>query len=171
MNSSAADPASLDVRALPAGEKHARIFQRWTDLPVGAHFVLINNHDPLPLFHQFAARFPGAFGWEHTVSGTGAFHVKITRLAVPSVDWPPLPPSQSGPAEPAGEEIDVRGLEPPEPLMRILAAVATLAPGVTLHARTDRRPLHLYTELTARGMQYFSQELPDGSWRTTFRHR
>ena len=75
------DLTHFDVRAIPCRAKHAQIFQRWADLPVGGHFVLINDHDPVPLYYQFEALFRGAFTWEYLVDGPTEFHVKITRLA------------------------------------------------------------------------------------------
>lgn len=61
-------------------------------------------------------------------------------------------------------EVDARGLEPPEPMMRILAAVESLKPGATLRARTDRRPIHLLAELETRGIRHASEQLADESW-------
>ncbi len=173
------DFTHFDVREIPCREKHARIFQRWADLPVGAHFVLVNDHDPVPLYYQFAAQFPGAFNWEYLVAGPDEFQVKITRLAASPAGAAVIPPPRScghhhhrQDAAPVQftSELDVRGLEPPEPLMRILTAAETLGRGVTLRARTDRHPVHLFGELDARRLRYTSEEQPDGSWLTTI-HR
>ncbi len=76
-----ADPAQFDVRDIPCRVKHARILQRWRELPVGAHFVLINDHDPVPLRFQFSAQFPGEFTWEYLRKGPEQFHVRIRRVA------------------------------------------------------------------------------------------
>ncbi|MCC7376434.1 MAG: DUF2249 domain-containing protein [Verrucomicrobiales bacterium] len=48
-------------------------------------------------------------------------------------------------------EIDARGLEPPQPLVRILEALGSVSTTTILHARTDRRPIHLYPMLRLRG--------------------
>jgi hypothetical protein len=48
-------------------------------------------------------------------------------------------------------ELDARGLEPPQPLIRILSALGELPDGGEIHARTDRRPIHLYPLLLVRG--------------------
>ncbi|WP_442887770.1 DUF2249 domain-containing protein [Congregicoccus parvus] len=64
-------------------------------------------------------------------------------------------------------EIDVRGLPPPEPMMRVLEAVAMLTAEDRLVAVTERRPLHLLAELDARGHRHRCEEMADGSWRTT----
>lgn len=162
------DLSHFDVRVIPCRQKHALIFERWKLLPVGEHFVLINDHDPVPLYYQFAAQFPGAFSWEYLVAGPDEFRVKITRLAAsplaPSI-LPPVNPSTAGSL--GKSEIDARGLEPPEPMMRILAAVENLHAGATVLALTDRQPLHLHAELEARGIRYASKENSDGSWSTT----
>lgn len=161
-----ADLTHFDVRPIPCRIKHGLIFQRWTELDVGGHFVLINDHDPVPLYYQFAGQFPGAFAWEYLPAGPDEFRVKITRLATsPRADAitpPPCPDSQAS----AGDVLDARGLEPPEPMLRILGAAAALAAGRTLEARTDRRPVNLYPELDARNIRHSSEELADGSWIT-----
>jgi len=67
-------------------------------------------------------------------------------------------------------EIDARGLLPPEPMVKILEAVAGLAQGAELHARTDRRPMHLFPQLEARGFLAKCAEQSDGSFLTLIRH-
>ena len=162
------DLTQFDVRSIPCRIKHGLIFKRWAELSVGAHFVLINDHDPVPLYYQFAAQFPNAFTWEYLVAGPDEFQVKITRLqetTTPSIVAPARPPQAA--RSPCGQTVDARGLEPPEPMVRILTAVESLPSRGTLHALTDRRPIHLYAELDARGVKYASNERPDGSWMTT----
>lgn len=50
--------------------------------------------------------------------------------------------------------LDVRGLPPCEPMERILAACAALAPGDTIHALISREPLPLYPLLQQRGLAW-----------------
>ena len=66
-------------------------------------------------------------------------------------------------------ELDVRGLEPPQPLVVILESLARLPDGLALRARTDRRPLHLYPLLTERGFCGETEEHHDGSFITIIR--
>lgn len=66
-------------------------------------------------------------------------------------------------------EVDARGLEPPQPMVRILEAATDLPPGVTLYARTDRRPMHLYAQLEARGLMAETFPQTDGSFLTHIR--
>ena len=168
------DLTHFDVRRIPCRVKHAQIFQRWADLPVGGYFVLVNDHDPVPLYYQFEALFRGAFTWEYLVDGPTEFHVKITRLKPSPFSVPPPPPR--GPASPtasidqpgaAPRELDLRGMEPPLPMLRILERLEISGPGETFSARTDRQPLHLYPELDTRGARYASAPSCDGSWETT----
>ena len=67
--------------------------------------------------------------------------------------------------------VDVRGLEPPQPLVRILETLATLPGDTNLHAQTDRRPMHLYTQLELRGFVGETKEQTDGSFITHIRRR
>jgi len=63
-------------------------------------------------------------------------------------------------------EVDARGLEPPQPLVKILEALAGLPDGAELRARTDRRPIHLHAHLESRGFRVTSHEQADGSFVT-----
>jgi uncharacterized protein (DUF2249 family) len=66
-------------------------------------------------------------------------------------------------------DVDARGLEPPQPMVKILEALAALPDGAALTARTDRRPIHLYPMLEARGFIGKSEEQSDGSFITSIR--
>ena len=70
----------MDVRPIPCSVKHGLIIRTWLELPVGDHFILLNDHDPVPLYYQFAAQWPEAFTWEHLVNIPGEARVKITKL-------------------------------------------------------------------------------------------
>ncbi|MFT3870497.1 MAG: DUF2249 domain-containing protein [Nibricoccus sp.] len=61
-------------------------------------------------------------------------------------------------------KMDLRGLEPPEPMMRILEALATTPPGIILEAHLERRPMFLLEELKRRGQQHTCTPQADGSW-------
>ena len=65
--------------------------------------------------------------------------------------------------------VDARGLEPPQPLVTILEALAGLPAQAVMRAHTDRRPLHLYPQLSDRGFVGESEEQPDGSFITHIR--
>jgi uncharacterized protein (DUF2249 family) len=65
--------------------------------------------------------------------------------------------------------MDVRGLEPPEPLVRILEAVELLQPGDRLEVLHERRPMFLYPQLEARGLVHETDEPSPGLIRIVIR--
>jgi uncharacterized protein (DUF2249 family) len=71
----------MDVRPIPCSIKHGLILKTWFELPVGDHFILLNDHDPVPLRYQFQAEFGDAFRWEYLEQGPTEFRVKISKLA------------------------------------------------------------------------------------------
>ena|ERR1044071_3681427 len=80
----------MDVRPIPCSIKHGLIIKTWLDLAVGDHFILLNDHDPVPLYYQFSAQWPGAFTWEHLVKSEEEFRVKITKLVATSSGKQPV---------------------------------------------------------------------------------
>ncbi|HEV7178612.1 MAG TPA: DUF2249 domain-containing protein [Candidatus Baltobacteraceae bacterium] len=60
--------------------------------------------------------------------------------------------------------MDNRGLQPPQPMVRILAACDTLQPGDKIEADMDRRPMFLFPELDERGFTYACSERPGGGY-------
>ena len=70
----------MDVRPIPCSVKHGLILKTWRELPVGDHFILLNDHDPVPLRYQFEAEFPDTFTWDYLERGPADFRVKLTKL-------------------------------------------------------------------------------------------
>lgn len=75
------DPDVIDVREIPHGRRHPRIFGRYARLAAGEDFILVNNHDPKPLRREFEATHPGAYTWEYVESGPEQWQVRIGRIA------------------------------------------------------------------------------------------
>jgi TusA-related sulfurtransferase len=73
--------------------------------------------------------------------------------------------------QPSLIQLDARGLEPPQPMVKILEAIATLPPDATLAAHTDRQPMLLYPMLEQRGFAYETIKQSDGSHLTHIRRR
>lgn len=72
------DP-DLDVRSEPPARRHQLIFDNYHALEAGTGFVLVNDHDPKPLYYQFAAEHPDQFTWEYLESGPETWRVRIGR--------------------------------------------------------------------------------------------
>lgn len=76
-----AAPDVLDVRPIPHGQRHPRIFRRYARLGPGESFVLVNNHDPKPLRREFSATHPDEFTWEYLKSGPELWRIRVGRPA------------------------------------------------------------------------------------------
>lgn len=70
---------SIDARKIAPLEKHPTIFQLYDDLPPGEHFILVNDHEPRPLHHQFKNERPGQFTWEYLEQGPEIWRVAIGK--------------------------------------------------------------------------------------------
>lgn len=75
------NPDVVDVREIPHGQRHPRIFARYARLTPGEGFVLVNNHDPKPLRREFEATHSGAYTWDYVESGPEVWQVRIGRTA------------------------------------------------------------------------------------------
>lgn len=52
----------------------------WFDkLHSGESFILVNDHDPKPLYYQFQAERTRTFSWEYLESGPVTWRVRIGR--------------------------------------------------------------------------------------------
>jgi uncharacterized protein (DUF2249 family) len=71
--------AELDVRDLVPAQRHETIFQTYHALNPGDGFVLVNDHDPKPLYYQFQAEHSGEFDWDYLEQGPEVWKVRIGR--------------------------------------------------------------------------------------------
>ena len=65
--------------------------------------------------------------------------------------------------------LDVNGLEPPEPMVRILEAVTALGPEDRLVVEHFREPVPLYAHLEAAGFAHEIVKLGESRYRLTIR--
>jgi len=156
---------TLDVREdLRQGrEPFSKIMQACADLKDEEKLLIIAPFNPSPLLAVMAQR-----GFRHAAKPRpgGDWEVLFARGTEPVCSDENADSSQSPPR--AGVKIikiDARGLEPPQPLVVILEAVESLPTKTELHARTDRKPVHLYDELLRRGFSGQTEE-EDGGFLT-----
>ena len=69
----------LDVRSEPPARRHELIFDTYNGLAPSKGFVLVNDHDPKPLWYQFEAEHAGAYSWDYLEQGPGVWRVRIGR--------------------------------------------------------------------------------------------
>lgn len=162
---------TLDVRDdIRAGRQpFARIMGVASQVAAGQEFLLIAPFEPVPLFGVLAKQ-----GFDHEAKRTkeGDWEVRFRKSGMPGapgVDSEASPDKACGcqAANPSAViELDARGLEPPEPLVRILEALNSLPDGAELRAQTDRRPIHLLDQLEDRGYSALTEETQHGSFIT-----
>ena len=158
----------VDVRPTlrAGGEPFGEIMAAVNTLAPGQGLRLLATFKPVPLFHVLGskgftpeAREIGDGDWEVLFSPAAATAGEEEEAAAAQADtggaWP----------EPA-REMDNRDLDPPEPMVRILAATEEMRPGEVLCALLCREPMFLLPELAKRGHSWRGAFEPDG---TTYR--
>jgi uncharacterized protein (DUF2249 family) len=152
----------LDVREeVRAGEEpYHRIMKAVASLRADQVLQLCNIFEPVPLYDILAQR--GLANWVER-RGPEEWWVTFYRPtgSTPAPSTPAHSPTQVASAD-GPQVVDARGLEPPQPMMRILEALPTLGPGSELLALTDRPPRFLYAKLSDRGYRYATEETKDG---------
>lgn len=138
----------LDVRPILAkGGDPFRIILRTTgELASDEALHLVVGFDPVPLYAVLKNQGFDA----HKQPEDGTFHVWFWRNGH-GQQHPAVAPFQErcGLQEPV--EMDVRGLEPPQPMIAIFEKLAELGEGAQLLVRHHREPVLLYEKLAARG--------------------
>lgn len=121
--------------------------------------VLRTPFEPIPLYHVLARR-----GFAHWSEARAADDWSVWF-------WHTAPSPSPSSVESAGAtvvgplEVDVRGLEPPLPMVRILELLDRLEPGQVLVVTHERRPTFLYPQLEQRGFSHQTHELEPGQFR------
>lgn len=72
----------LDVRTLIPIKRHETLHKLFRELPVGEHFVFINDHDPKPLYYEFRSVFGDVVGWEYLQRDPEVWKVRVTKREV-----------------------------------------------------------------------------------------
>jgi regulator of cell morphogenesis and NO signaling len=70
----------LDVTKIEPRLKHPTIFEKFDALQDGESFVILNDHDPKPLYYQMLAERGRTFEWQYLEQGPDWWKVQITRL-------------------------------------------------------------------------------------------
>jgi len=164
---------TLDVRADFCSGQHPcdKIQNAISNVGNGETLRLLVPFEPVPLFDMAAGK---GLGHKSSQTPEGDWEVIFSRdiaaEAKPSNRASATSCGCNAPTTAEIVEVDARHLEPPQPMVRILEALARLREGASLRARTDRRPVHLYSHLEDRGFVGNSEEQTDGSFITHIRH-
>ncbi|HSK21167.1 MAG TPA: DUF2249 domain-containing protein [Longimicrobiales bacterium] len=167
----------LDVRdELRAGrEPFSLIMGALRSVPEGGALVIRAIFEPVPLYAVMKRQ-----GLEHWTEELAAddwrvsFFPPTAEEAAQEKGSPgsTTPGSVDDAADPEGDVIvlDVRGMEPPEPMMRTLAALEELPVGATLLQINVRVPQFLLPMLEERGFTYHVREQEQDLVRVFIRH-
>ncbi len=124
--------------------------------------VLRVPFEPIPLYDVLGKRGFAHWTERHAADDWSAWFYRDTA--------PRVPPT-AAPATPARRRtvLDVRGLEPPQPMVRVLQEIDRLGPGAELEVHHDRRPMFLYPQLDERGFIHETDEPEPGLIRLIIR--
>lgn len=144
---------TLDVRPIlsSGGEPFQAIMSAVADLAPGEGLKLIAPFQPQPLFSVMDRR---GFTYELEELPGGAFEVRFTpKCVAPPIDVSPHAASPDLWPDPS-VDLDLTDLDPPEPMVQLLAEAERLGAGEVIFAILSREPIFLYPELSQRGHQW-----------------
>lgn len=72
---------TLDVRDIPPAGRHPMIFGVFEALQPGTSFILVNDHDPKPLYYQLTFEHEGELVWEYLEEGPETWRVRVGKTA------------------------------------------------------------------------------------------
>jgi uncharacterized protein (DUF2249 family) len=164
-------PVTLDVREdIRRGrEPFSRIMQATAALGNDQSLLLLAPFEPVPLYAVLQSQ---GFSHESRELDSGDWEVRFFREKPEESNGKRNQSAQANSPKSAPKgyvDLDTRGLEPPEPLVKILEALPSLPEGGVIRAFTDRRPMHLYAQLEQRGYSGKTLQQPDGSFVTHVR--
>ena len=142
-------------------EPFVRIMKAVKDLGADEVLVLRAPFEPLPLYGVLGKR-----GFAHRTESRAADDWWVTFYRDETAT--PAGPASSTPAG-APTVLDVRGLEPPHPLVCVLEALDQLPAGGELVVLHERRPVFLYPQLDERGFAHETDEPSAGVIRIRIR--
>ncbi len=164
--------SEVDVRDdLRAGrEPFKTIMEAARALPAGHVMRLRAIFEPAPLYAVLARQ-----GFGHYTERLADDDWRIWFFRDASAAGKPAPGAQAPGADASSEDgdvivLDVRELEPPEPMQRTLEALATLPRGKTLVQLNVRVPKFLLPKLEERGFSYEIREQSEDLVRIFIRH-
>jgi uncharacterized protein (DUF2249 family) len=151
-------PVHVDVRDdIGRGEEpFVRIMAAVKALGDEEALVLRAPFEPIPLYDVLGRRGLAHWTERHAADDWSVWFYREPKTQV-------VPPAAGGTAPPPDAlTLDVRGLEPPLPMMRVLERLDGLAEGAQLEVIHHRRPLFLYPQLEDRGFVHETDELEPG---------
>jgi len=139
-------PDSLFVPELPPALKHPTIFKKFDSLDEGEAFLLMNDHDPIPLYYELKAERGDVFEWIKVENGPEVWKVEIrkTGTAAASANQPE---EESQAERENGFVLNVTLIEPRLKHPTIFKHFDALNEGEAFEILNDHDPKPLYYQL------------------------
>lgn len=154
----------LDVDVRPTlradGEPFGEIMAALSALRPDQGLRLIATFKPVPLFGLMESR---GFTHEEKELDKGEWEILFRPLEIGPGESPHGESTNPAVWPAAARHLDNRDLDPPEPMVRILAAIESMSAGEVLSAWLCREPVFLFPELAKRGHAWRGAADPDGS--------
>ncbi len=147
----------LDVRPVLAkgGDPFHLIVKTVAELGGSEALHLLVGFEPAPLYAVLGAQGLA----HHTEQQNDVWNVWFYRGGQPVPD----PANDRTPLQPP-VQLDVSGLEPPQPMVTILEKLAELGPGAQLEVTHHREPVLLYEKLKLRGYAARTEKRGEGDY-------
>ncbi|MGN6618335.1 MAG: iron-sulfur cluster repair di-iron protein [Ilyomonas sp.] len=139
---------TLFVPDLQPALKHPTILKKFDDLNNGDSFLLVNDHDPIPLYYEMKAEKGDVFEWKKIESGPEVWKVEITKKNNSSCSVNPIKEEETKQKE--KEETFVLNVTLIEPKLKhptIFKHFDALEEGRAFQILNDHDPKPLYYQL------------------------
>lgn len=71
----------IDARDYEPKEKHLKIFEMFFNLDFDKSMLIINDHDPKPLYYQLLFEYPDTFEWTYKTKGPEIYEVILKKVS------------------------------------------------------------------------------------------
>ncbi len=137
----------LNIPAIEPRYKHESIFHVFDHLQTGESFIIHNNHDPKPVYHQLVETRGAIFDWEYIQQGPQFWDIRVTKKEV-----------AQAPIYKDELVVNVPSIEPRSKHATIFRVFDSMQPGETFIILNDHDPKPLYYQLLNERGEVFEWE-------------
>lgn len=150
---------SLYVPDLAPALKHPTVFKKFDALKNGEGFILINDHDPIPLYYELKAERGDIFEWEKIENGPEVWRVEIKKKPTSQDQVTSAETLAQASAISLQDDVCVLNVTLLEPRLKhptIFKQFDALQPGEAFQILNDHDPKPLYYQMIAERGNVFS---------------
>lgn len=138
---------SLFIPELQPALKHPTILKKFDELKNGEAFLLINDHDPIPLYYEMKAEKGEIFEWKKVEDGPEVWKVEIKKTGSKSAAVNPVEENKTETKESDVFVLNVTLIEPRLKHPTIFKHFDALKEGEAFQILNDHDPKPLYYQL------------------------